>query len=136
LLRHDARLVAPFRARLAKAGWDILRARTSELDLEADLVAVKGAHCIIIEAKTNRVGDDRHQIRYAIGQLMDYEYFLLPRLLGKAPRKASRLILLEREPRPELTTFAEDSGFLIAWRAKGQIRAGPVTHRQLGALVG
>jgi hypothetical protein len=135
VLRHDARLVAPIRARLVSAGWDILVASTTNLQLEADIVAVRGGQSLIVEAKTTHQGDGRQEIRYAIGQLLDYEYFLLPQLLPKSTTKPHCLILLEHAPRPELSTFAESNGFLIAWFCGKTLRAGPKTSALLRKLI-
>jgi len=138
LLRHDARLVSPFRARLVRAGWDVLRTRRSDLELEADIVALHKGQVLLVEAKTNWKDDGRREIRYAIGQLLEYEHFLVPHIVPKATRKTFRLILLEQRPDPKLATFAEKYKFFVAWFADKtfqKLDAGPKTailFRELG----
>jgi len=113
LLRHDARLVSPFRARLVRAGWDVLRTRRSDLELEADIVALHKGQVLLVEAKTNWKDDGRREIRYAIGQLLEYEHFLVPHIVPKATRKTFRLILLEQRPDPKLPPLRRNTSFSL-----------------------
>jgi len=135
LLRHNARLVSPFRARLVRSGWEIMTTSETSLELEADIVAARAGQALIVEAKTTKQGDGRREIREAIGQLLDYEYFLLPRLLPKSVKGVHLLILLEHAPRPQLATFAERSGFLIAWFSGKGLRGGSKTTALMNKLL-
>ncbi len=134
-LRHDARLVAPLQALLRRAGWDILGASTTSPQLEADIVAIRSGQSVIVEAKTTKQGDGRQEIREAIGQLLEYEYFLLPRVLSKRQRERHRLIVLEHAPRPDLPPSAERIGFLLAWFRGKALRPGPKTAAVLNKLL-
>lgn len=136
VLRHDPKVLAPLRARLRARGWEEFRRRAG--GAETDLLAADpGRHTLlIVEAKTNRAGDGRAEIRYAIGQILEYQFLLLPKLVRVAAfGRLERLILLEHRAREDLISFVERLGFGIAWLQGRQIGAGPETRRRLGVLL-
>ena len=135
VLRHDPRVLNPFRKRLVGQGWRVLQASGG---LASDLVAVAPSkkRAILVEAKTNAPDAGRAEIRYALGQISDYEYFVLPKLAQLRGLRLYRLILLERRPAAELIPFVESLGFGIAWNAaRGRIVGGPKTRGSLGSLL-
>ena len=68
-----------------------------------DLLLVRhGAALLLVEAKTIR-GDERLQVRTALGQLYFYEYFEIRPLYPN--RKVSRLLLTDRRVSDELCDF-------------------------------
>jgi hypothetical protein len=130
ILRHDARLIAPLRERLRDAGWRILAGYAN--GVSADLIALRGRgdRLLLLEGKTVGPKGSRTEIRYAIGQLHDYEYFFVPTLnLPKA--KCDRLILLERKPEPKFVDFVESLNIGLAWLAGKRILGGPVATKML-----
>lgn len=134
MLRHDPRVLDPFRWRLADHGWSLLPladVRTS------DLIAIEPnrRRVILVEAKTNTRNAGRAEIRYALGQLADYQYFIVPQIGAVRGLPIYPLILLEAQPSKELIPFVESLGVGIAWHARGKVAGGPNTKKSLGALL-
>lgn len=130
LLRHDPRVIAPLRRRLQNAGWQIRRSRP------ADLIALNssGGRLLMVEGKTIASADGRLEIRYAIGQLRDYEHFVLPSL-GLPNVKCDLLILLEKRPHQKFVPFVESLGIGLAWFQGKKMSGGPLAMKILGEVV-
>lgn len=130
LLRHDPHVIVPLRQRLQNAGWQIKRSRP------ADLIAVDPAQkrLLLVEGKTMGSVDGRLEIRYAIGQLRDYEYFVLPNL-DLPDLKPDLLILLESKPDSKFVPFVESLGIGLAWLHRGRVAGGPLAMKMLGGVV-
>lgn len=133
VLRHDPLIIVPLRRRLEHAGWDVIPG-----DAEGgkpDLIASnrRGDRLLLVEGKTVGSKGGRIEIRYAIGQLLDYAFFLLPDMnLGNT--KCDRLILLERKPDSKFIGFVESLDIGLAWMAGNGIAGGPLAKRMLRGL--
>ena len=83
---------------------------------------------VILEAKTTKTCTPLSAVREAIGQLLEYKYFL--------HRNGSALcILLDQNPGPALTKYVEQGlGVYIAWWAEPNLVGGEQTFRDLAAI--
>jgi hypothetical protein len=79
---------------------------------------------VIFEAKIT-FGQPGRAIREAVGQLMEYKWFL-------GPQDALLAILLDADPGEALASYVEERlGLLIAWYSEGRVCGGPRTMQIL-----
>lgn len=135
VLRHDPRVLAPFQTRLHEQGWKVIRSISDGLATDLIATSSKFPKALIVEAKTNALGKGRAEIRYALGQLLDYVYFVRPRVPSLRGISPFRLVLLEKRPKSELIPFVESLGFGIAWNDRGRIFGGERTKQTLRTLL-
>jgi hypothetical protein len=83
---------------------------------------------VILEAKTTKNCTPLSAVREAIGQLLEYKYFLY--------RDGSALcILLDQNPGPALTRYVEQGlGVYIAWWVERNLVGGEQTFRDLADI--
>jgi hypothetical protein len=75
---------------------------------------------VLLEAKLVD-GDPRFAIRHAVGQLLEYSYFI-------GPANAQLGVLLDKPVGPELVRYVEDHlGLLLLWKDGEELRAAPKT---------
>lgn len=116
-----------------EAALDTLEAELSSFGFDcsetmhSDLLAVTDERVLLVEAKTVAPSSAFEQIRRAIGQLFEYEYY---DVLGRddwQSKQSERCLLLDRPPGDELRRYLEHlstEGILVLW-ANGDTIAGP-----------
>ncbi len=82
---------------------------------------------VIFEAKTTTHGGSGLAIRAAVGQLLEYRYFL-------GPSEAQLSVLLDGRPDATFLAFAEDLGLLIVWPSASGFVGGPLTTEVFSAV--
>jgi hypothetical protein len=134
IVRHDAKLIVPLRKRLKSLGWKELSGSAGGQRADYLAEAPDGTRYLLVEAKTIASHDGRNEIRYAIGQLLEYDHFIVHRAHG-TQKPVDRLLLLERKPAHDLCEFVESLGFFIAWYDAGCLDAGPSTGKGIGNIL-
>ena len=91
-------------------------------------ILVEAPRPILVEVKTVGPRHAGHAVREAVGQLLEYQYFLeLP--------DSDLCILLDREPTAEIVAYIEQHlGMLVLWLGGGSIRGGEQTAAHLAGL--
>jgi hypothetical protein len=132
MLRHDPKIIRPMRNRLASKGWETIRGHFAGLETDLLMGSPNDEVLLLVEGKTNLKDQGRAEIRYAIGQILDYEHFVLPGVVETTRwKRIEKLILLEKKPLAGLIPFVESIQINIAWLSGRTIQPGPDTRRRL-----
>ena len=81
---------------------------------------------VIFEVKTVKKRHPGFAVREAVGQLLEYRYFL-------GPRAAELCIVLDRQLPDDLVAYVEgELGMMVAWWTTEGLRAAPSSKGRLG----
>jgi len=88
--------------------------------LQVDFIGIRNNHMIIIEGKTNKLGQGREEARQAFGQLHEYRWFFKQK--DKRKIKYSLWVAFQNRPDKQVVEFLEDSQFLVSWMNNDQVQ--------------
>jgi hypothetical protein len=105
--------------RLVKQAGEALKAQGCAVATPHPLdLLMTAPDVVIVEAKTTRSRSVLSAVREAVGQLMEYQYFV-------GPRDAKLCILLDRAPDDSMRKYVEQKlGMILLWCSDGAIHGG------------
>lgn len=110
-LSHDS-ILAPVSVYLSRANFEI--GTRSFGRLRTDLVGVKGRSTVIVEGKVISPAAGREAAREALGQLLEYSWWLQRDL--RKPMATPRLwIAFSARPDPAVSNFLHDHNVIVSW---------------------
>lgn len=117
---------------LVDAGFE-----TGETD-HSDILAWRDGDIVLGEAKFVHDGNERDQIRKAVGQLHEYSYFDIAQHEDRASKSLTKCLVLTQEPSDEYREFLaslQNEGILTFWTDEYDIQGLPESEERLEELV-